>query len=54
LDDILHGFSPGFHEVFYLLACLLAIVEVLDDTVITPSAGEIPVLAILGMWKSNT
>lgn len=37
--------SPGFYEVFDLLARPLAVIEVLEDGVVTRCAGQLAVLS---------
>ena len=35
---------PGFHEVLHLLACPLAIIEILDDGIVASCASQLRVL----------
>lgn len=37
---------PCFHEILHLLACPLAIIEILDDGIIATCAGQVRVLSI--------
>lgn len=46
--------SPGFHEVFDLFACPLAIIEVLDDGVIARCTGQLAVLSTLREKTNQT
>lgn len=51
---LIYFYSPGFHEVFDLFACPLAVIEVLDDGVVARCTGQLAVLSTLREKTNQT